>query len=81
MTVYWKPIGSIDPDPTVQVDYYEVYDGQTKLGEPTEPAEYGMPDELGNVAPDVVREYVEQETAKTAYESDRRTDYVRGSPP
>ena len=81
MTIYWNPNGSPNPNPTVQVDYYQVYDEQTKLGEPNEPAEYGMPDELGEVAPNVVRLFVEQETSKTAYEADRRTEYVRGTPP
>lgn len=80
MSIYWQPHGSPDPDPTVHVDYYEVWQGSTKLGEPSEPAENGMPDSLGDVAPDAVREFVSNETSKSAYEADQRSDYVRGTP-
>lgn len=81
MTIYYNPIGSPDPDPTVQVDYYEIYQDGTKLGEPPEPLDYGMPDSIGGVAPDAVRDFVTDQTQKSAYEADRRTDYVRGLPP
>jgi hypothetical protein len=80
MTIYWNPIGDVEPDPTVQCEYYEVYENSTKLGDPAEPAEYGMPDSIGGIAPDIVREYVENNTERTAYEADRRTEYVRGTP-
>jgi len=80
MTIYWNPVGSPDPDPTVQVDYYEVYQDSQKLGEVTETSEYGMRDSIGGVAPDAVRSFVEQNTDKTPYMTDRRTEYVRGTP-
>jgi len=81
MTIYWNPVGSPDPDPTVQVDYYEVYQDSTKLGEPSEASDYGMPDSIGGVAPDAVRSFVSANTGKSAYEADHRTEYVRRTPP
>jgi len=80
MTIYYKPHGSPEPDPTVSVDFYEVWDGEEKLGEVNEPADNGMPDSIGGVAPDTVRELVTENTPKTAYEVDRRTDFIQGEP-
>lgn len=80
MTIHYNPIGDPHPDPTVQVDYYEIYQDGNKLGEVDEPSVYGMTDTIGGIAPDVVREFVTQNTTKTAYEADRRTEYIQGSP-
>jgi len=81
MTIYWNPIGSPIPDPTVKVDYYEIYQDSQLLGEINEPAEYGMPDSIGAVAPDVVRSFVADELGISAYEADKKTEYIRNTPP
>jgi len=71
MSIYWEPIeDNIDPD-TI-----DVYDDGTLLGTVDVSNVSGMPDDIGGLAPNAVRELVETELNKSPYEADRRMDYV-----
>jgi len=73
--ITWTPVEhNIDPD-TIRVEQ----DGR-EIGIADVSDVSGMPDSIGGVAPDAVRELVEAELNKTAYEADRRTQYVDGRP-
>lgn len=95
MTIYWQPRSDSDPD-TIDV-WFVADDGtQTDIGPADVSDVDGMPDSLGGVVPDAVRDLAadykfqemspgnspshSQASAQISRDIDK-LDYVRGSPP
>jgi len=94
MTIYWNPVeDQTDPD---SIDVWHVQDDtQTDIGPADVSGVPGMPDSIGGVAPDAVRDlvsdkYYDEITSGTVGLNDKaaqigrdrqKMDYIRGTPP
>jgi hypothetical protein len=73
MTITWMPVeNDVDPD-TIKVEQ----DGQ-ELGTVDMSGVEGMPDRIGGIAPDAVRQFVADELGISNYDADYQIEYVDG---
>lgn len=90
MTIYWNPDDGVNPE---YIEVWHVSDDGAITGPVTVDvsAESGMPDSIGGIAPDAVRERAIDHLKQNANWSDELTrgiifdmlalDYERGTPP